>query len=823
MQGKRKYLLILLFLLIGLGVYTFANPNEEERAEGKEQTPTNENTTVDNERNPENILERSVINALPTIERTTEDTDLTTPIVAVNQEYVDGGVLVTLTSNVPLRTPTGWNSINNRTFTRMYTTSNEYEVNVIALNNNRSVVSFSIDLDAPIVTILGSNPVYVLVGEEYSDEGATAYDVVDENVGLLTSYSVNYNVAGSYEIAYSAEDSNGNITTPVKRMIYVLDPEEDFDKDGYTNKEEIDNGTNPLDNSSTPVLETPIITILGKDSVVIEHGENYVELGAVSIDSIGKELDVVTDCDVTIESIGIYYCTYSVIDREGNVGEATRTVVIEDTNAPTVEISSPEEGSFNPTEFTVKAVDNNQLRRIDYSIYTNNNKDRIIIDGEWLDVLNTNEFIKAYDIPTLEDGEYTLRVTVSDIARNIVDAKSVNFIVDKNAPTVIFQTRNHETNTHRTLVSGDYIYSNVESLRFNASDASPFKLVLKNTGMTRNAVKEIEDSGFIQYFIINNPGLEEYIFYLEDIAGNKTEDFIVRIERTQPEITIKEVSIGSVENAAYSNVSFKLYDNVGISHLELNGVLKELTVNKWSDLNGVVPGKFGAKEGKNTLVVHDISGNSVSYQFVIDTIAPNIAIKLNNSRYLTNGQTISKVSNPVIEVNDSNPDYIAVFNVEGNKIELNTNDISHLADGTYRLVAYDIAGNASNEITFTMESTPPATTLIVSDVVDGKFNVSGLATDNAALNRVYVQLVSRVTGKRCGGTTIHMIRELQKAWSVSYDIKEFNETLCPAGDYAAHVKVVDMYNNRTDVGWTTNFLVKKIEDKPDYSKALTTL
>lgn len=39
--------------------------------------------------------------------------------------------------------------------------------------------------------------------------------------------------------------------------------------------------------------------------------------------------------------------------------------------------------------------------------------------------------------------------------------------------------------------------------------------------------------------------------------------------------------------------------------------------NVWSDLNHIRPGVFGAVRGQNTLVVHDVAGNTTTVPFTL--------------------------------------------------------------------------------------------------------------------------------------------------------------------------------------------------------------
>lgn len=147
-----------------------------------------------------------------------------------------------------------------------------------------------------------------------------------------------------------------------------------------------------------------------------------------------------------------------------------------------------------------------------------------------------------------------------------------------------------------------------------------------------------------------------------------------------------------------------------------------------------------------------------------------------------------------------------------------TNSTTELYAGTvnegqgkhyYCVVAIDLAGNRSNcsaTFSFNYDATPPNTDIVVSPVMNGKFTVSGSASDNLSLNRVYVQLVNHDTGLRYGGTTLSLIGKGQSSnWSVEYKISDLPQ----GNNYAAHVEVVDMSGNRGTAGWTNNFVVDK--------------
>ena len=117
------------------------------------------------------------------------------------------------------------------------------------------------------------------------------------------------------------------------------------------------------------------------------------------------------------------------------------------------------------------------------------------------------------------------------------------------------------------------------------------------------------------------------------------------VDDTAPTVTVKEgedLTVG--KDGRYSKVSFKLHDAGKVDRLTLNGVVKDLTDNAWSDLNFVKPGAFGAVEGQNTLVVSDVAGNATTVTFVLDTTGPQVTVKEGGEFTVGADGSYSKVS-----------------------------------------------------------------------------------------------------------------------------------------------------------------------------------
>lgn len=106
-------------------------------------------------------------------------------------------------------------------------------------------------------------------------------------------------------------------------------------------------------------------------------------------------------------------------------------------------------------------------------------------------------------------------------------------------------------------------------------------------------------------------------------TSNKRASVVVTLDTLGPTITVKPESVG-VGNV-YRTASVKLYDNALVDRVVINGVVKDLSNNKWSDVNSIKPGVFGAVEGQNVFEAYDVLGNKSSWSFVLDTTAPVVA------------------------------------------------------------------------------------------------------------------------------------------------------------------------------------------------------
>jgi hypothetical protein len=229
-----------------------------------------------------------------------------------------------------------------------------------------------VDTTKPVITLLGSSPIAIEVGSNYSDAGATATDNYDGNItaSLVIASTVNTGHLGTYTVTYTVSDRAGNAAIPIVRTVHVVDNTK------------------------------PVITLLGQSVVTIELKTAYVDAGATALDNYDGNLtaQIVKTSNVDVTRYGTYFVTYNVKDSSGNTATSiTRTVKVADITKPVITLK----GSATMTvQVFGKFTDPGATAR--------DNKDG-----------NINSKITAVStVKTSVVGTYTVTYTVSDAAGN---------------------------------------------------------------------------------------------------------------------------------------------------------------------------------------------------------------------------------------------------------------------------------------------------------------------------------------------------------------------------------------------------------------------
>ena len=242
-------------------------------------------------------------------------------------------------------------------------------------------VNVSVDSTAPVITLVGDNPVTHPQGTAYSDAGATASDNADGDISadiITTGASFNANVVGSYTVRYNVSDSAGNQATEITRTVNVVDQ------------------INPVINV------TP-------SSLSIIQGSAYTDSGVTATDNNDGDItgSIVTTGSVDVNTLGSYTLSYSVTDAAGNVGTASRVV--------TVAAATPEpEYSASKEQVRIARNNNYILFHDSSSIPTSSPKD-------------PNSIIwKGFTLAGLEDDETLLSASFLIDGVQVSDGDTVN-------------------------------------------------------------------------------------------------------------------------------------------------------------------------------------------------------------------------------------------------------------------------------------------------------------------------------------------------------------------------------------------------------------
>ena len=330
-------------------------------------------------------------------------------------------------------------------------------------------------------TLAATDTVYIEQGHEYFDKGADAYDAISGTLTkLLTSKYIGspYNkfIPGTYKLAYNVKDAAGNAADTKTRVIIetgdktppilkVAAPETtyveihtlfkaplvieaidsvDGDVSGlvktvstvdttkigryeitYSVEDGAQNGV--IVKRYVYIIDTiaPVISLKGKDTVLLEVGGSYTEQGLNIWDNynstsyLAKNLTVVNMVDAN--KLGIYKISYITTDESGNKSKTiTRIVKVIDTIAPVVSVLGDIKTDW---DVLVKFAD---LGAIPTDNYDKN-----------LSITKSGTFYDAFpDGMPNKLGSYTIIYTAVDGSGNIGTAVRIVNVLDRIAPVI---------------------------------------------------------------------------------------------------------------------------------------------------------------------------------------------------------------------------------------------------------------------------------------------------------------------------------------------------------------------------------------------------
>ena len=563
-MDKKKIIGIVVFIILGLVIFTFANPapstldpvdepgqedkqpdKDEQQEEDKESEQEEEDSeTVGNIQDEEqdesvvdyyqlaleaiikaegSLVQDDIDAAKDLINNVNEDLkeDLVNRVENV-QNIVDYNKLLTELEN-KVNSSTNKDELNSA---RDYNTTNELANKLASLNDDANKTNllnrYNVllpklnDTTAPVVSgVLNDSYVNDLVSLTISDDANFIATLNGEN--YITGTEIKED--GVYTLV--VVDSSFNETV-VTFTIDTTASTVDFDKleNGYTN-----NGNITIkDNNEFNI----VIKVNGEE----KH----------SIQSIEKA-DGTHYRRNDISWLGDGEYEVIVTDKAGNVTTKTFTI---DKTAPTITLDK----SVNELNFT-----NNG----NVTIEDENSFDVVVkINGEEKHKYSGESFKRA-DLSWLGDGEYEIIVT--DKAGNTT---TISFILDKTAPTIDFdKLENGYTNNGNITVK----------------DNNEFNIVIKVNGEEKHSIQSIEKADGTHYRRndISWLGDGEYEVIVTDKAGNVTTKTFA-IDKTAPKTSAANILINGDSNN--DKVFYGTYGDKIYTYVRFNEELKQIPTFK---------------------------------------------------------------------------------------------------------------------------------------------------------------------------------------------------------------------------------------------------
>jgi uncharacterized repeat protein (TIGR01451 family) len=490
------------------------------------------------------------------------------------------------------------------------------------------------DSEAPVITLNGQNPMTLSSGQPFINPGASASDDCEGARPVTSSGTVDTNTPGTYTVTYTASDSAGHTATSPRTVIV----------EGAANG-------------------APTIIIDGGVQMSIECGSNFIDPGATATFG-GASVPVTSTGTVDSHALASYVITYTacIEDTPGHcdpnrTAQALRTVTVEDTTGPTIEIlgANPMTVECHTTTFTDPGATAH--------------------DGCAAGNLATTAS-STVDVNTV--GEYTITYNATDPSGNPADpvARTVN-VVDTTGP-VITAPGPVTVNTGAGATSCDATISDAALGTGSASDACEGPLATSRSGVPAGNV-----------FPVGETTLTYSAIDAHNNTGTATQ-LVTVIDNTPPTISLTGANPQIVEcHTSYPELGATANDNC-------RGTF---AATPSGSVNVDVPGDYTITYNANDTADNPAAAVTRTVR-VQDTIKPVI---IRNGPATVTAECHTSYADAGASATDSCDTNVPV--TTSGSVDINT-------PGTYMVTynAIDDSGNAADAVTRTVtvvDTTPP--------------------------------------------------------------------------------------------------------------------
>ncbi len=463
-------------------------------------------------------------------------------------------------------------------------------------------------------------------GQYYNANVTFNYSVTDTNIKNVTVWdngnavsrnpngTVIISQEGSHTVSITSEDMAGNQGT-MRSFTFIIDKTAPVINTTL-------NGSTYTNNSGIRYLRgngtlTVTVNELNKDTDDLTRVERITPPSQSTQTNSAK----IGEGTAVYQAEADYEVSFVAVDRAGNVS-AERTVQFRvDKNAPELSISGIADGGTSTKSVTVSYG-------IQEAFYWDMASAKINIykgiDGQREKLLKTVDYNAKNANSRMsetfsEDGDYRFEFTAEDKAGNTAQ-KSYSFILDGTAPVVSLSgvknyDKTKEKVTMEVTVTEDFFTSNELTLKGTLTDDTGKKQNLKFGAFSVNSSRV---SNIVQQF--TEDGVYDLEVTSKDKAGNTTTETLhFTIDNSAPALADLSAYDGTVMNEFIWNLS---NDDV-VNDLTVCDVVIYLDGTEYDGLNDVEDGKHVLR-----IVATDELGNTVEkqYEFLLDTIAPNVII-----------------------------------------------------------------------------------------------------------------------------------------------------------------------------------------------------
>ncbi len=265
----------------------------------------------------------------------------------------------------------------------------------------------------PTITLNGANPQLIVLGNSYSELGASATDNIDGDLSseiIIDSSAVNTNALGDYNVYYNVDDSAGNSATTRTRIVRVIPVGADTISPVVTIQ------------SPTAITYNNQITSLSfiATDANLASCEYSTDNGATrnSIACASGELTTVSLTSISGANNWIVYAT----DSAGNSDSSSVSFIVDtsvpDTTAPMIIVVSPEDKEYTNHRITFR-ITTDEDATAQFSI---DGGSRINMDNPFDDT-----FTYAMDV---SNGNHTITFYAKDSSDNEATS-SIDFSVNR--------------------------------------------------------------------------------------------------------------------------------------------------------------------------------------------------------------------------------------------------------------------------------------------------------------------------------------------------------------------------------------------------------